>query len=106
MRSPDGNFTPGNMIYFETVEKDATKPENNIKVVDWIAKHAYTLTLAVSLGQLRTLIENPGAMTHAAVPAEKRLEGGIAANGIRLSIGVEGAEDIIRDLEKAFAQAK
>ncbi|MCA8915511.1 MAG: PLP-dependent transferase [Planctomycetes bacterium] len=106
MRSPDGSFTPGNMIYFETVEKDATKPENNIKVVDWIAKHAYTLTLAVSLGQLRTLIENPGAMTHAAVPAEKRLEGGIAANGIRLSIGVEGAEDIIRDLEKAFSQAK
>ncbi|MCB9896227.1 MAG: PLP-dependent transferase [Planctomycetes bacterium] len=106
MRSPDGNFTPGNMIYFETVEKDAAHPENNIKVVDWIAKHAYTLTLAVSLGQLRTLIENPGAMTHAAVPPEKRLEGGIAANGIRLSIGVEAAEDIIRDLEKAFAQAK
>jgi len=105
MRTPDGQFAPGNMIYFETVEKDPAEPLNNIKVVDWIAKHAYTLTLAVSLGQLRTLIENPGAMTHAAVPAEKRLEGGIAANGIRLSIGVEHAEDIIRDLEKALGQA-
>lgn len=105
MRTPDGQFAPGNMIYFETVEKDVNEPTNNIKVVDWIAKNAYTLTLAVSLGQLRTLIENPGAMTHAAVPAEKRLEGGIAPNGIRLSIGVEGADDIIRDLEKALAQA-
>ncbi|MEZ5992001.1 MAG: aminotransferase class I/II-fold pyridoxal phosphate-dependent enzyme [Planctomycetota bacterium] len=106
MRSPDGSFTPGNMIYFETVEENAAEPENNIRVVDWIAKNAYTLTLAVSLGQLRTLIENPGAMTHAAVPAEKRLEGGIAPNGVRISIGVESAEDIIRDLDKALAQAK
>jgi cystathionine beta-lyase/cystathionine gamma-synthase len=105
MRTPDGEFAPGNMIYFETVEKDANHPHNNVKVVDWIAKNAYTLTLAVSLGQLRTLIENPGAMTHAAVPAEKRLEGGIAPNGIRLSIGVEAADDIIRDLEKALSHA-
>ncbi|MBZ0135325.1 MAG: aminotransferase class I/II-fold pyridoxal phosphate-dependent enzyme [Planctomycetes bacterium] len=105
MRTPDGQFAPGNMIYFETVEKDPGQPHNNIKVVDWIAKNAYTLTLAVSLGQLRTLIENPGAMTHAAVPPEKRLEGGITPNGIRLSIGVESADDIIRDLEKALAQA-
>lgn len=106
MRTPDGDFAPGNMIYFETAEIDANKPENNIKVVDWIAQHAYTLTLAVSLGQLRTLIENPGAMTHAAVPPEQRLEGGIAPNGIRLSIGVEPAADIIRDLEAALALAK
>jgi cystathionine beta-lyase/cystathionine gamma-synthase len=105
MRTPDGQFAPGNMIYFETVEKDPNQPHNNIRVVDWIAKNAYTLTLAVSLGQLRTLIENPGAMTHAAVPAEKRLESGIAPNGIRLSVGVEAAEDIIRDLEKALEQA-
>jgi methionine-gamma-lyase len=105
MRTPDGEFAPGNMIYFETVEKDANHPHNNVKVVDWIAQNAYTLTLAVSLGQLRSLIENPGAMTHAAVPPEKRLEGGIAPNGIRLSIGVEAAEDIIRDLEKALSHA-
>lgn len=106
MRTPDGEFAPANMIYFETAELDANQPENNIKVVDWIAQHAYTLTLAVSLGQLRTLIENPGAMTHAAVPPEQRIEGGIAPNGIRLSIGVEPAADIIRDLEAALALAK
>lgn len=105
MRTPGGEFAPGNIIYFETVEKNPAEPHNNIKVVDWIARHAYTMTLAVSLGQLRTLIENPGAMTHAAVPPEKRLEGGIAPNGIRLSIGVESCDDIIRDLEKALSLA-
>lgn len=106
MRTPDGEFAPGNMIYFETVESDPRNPRNCVKVVDWIAKNAYTLTLAVSLGQLRTLIENPGAMTHAAVPEDKRLEGGIAPNGIRLSIGIEAAADIIRDLEHGLAQAE
>ncbi len=105
MRNLDGEFAPGNMIYFETVEKHANEPRNNIKVVDWIARNAYTLTLAVSLGQLRTLIENPGAMTHAAVPPEKRLESGISPAGIRLSIGVENVADIIRDLDLGLAQA-
>lgn len=106
MRTTQGKFAPGNMIYFETVEKDPSHPHNNIKVVDWIAKKAYTLTLAVSLGQLRTLIENPGAMTHAAVPEAERLEGGISPAGIRLSIGIESAADIIRDLEQGLAQAE
>jgi len=105
MRNTQGKFAPGNMIYFETNEKDASKPLNNIKVVDWIAKKAYTLTLAVSLGQLRSLIENPGAMTHAAVPESERLKSGISPAGIRLSIGIESAADIIRDLEEGLAQA-
>lgn len=106
MRDPDGHFAPGNMIYFETVEDDPIEAKNAKKVVDWIAKHAYTLTLAVSLGQLRTLIESPGLMTHAALPPEKRLEGGVAPNGIRISIGIERPDDIIRDLEKGLALAE
>ncbi len=105
MRDLHGEFAPGNMIYFETTEK-AGESKNCIKVVDWIAKNGYALTLAVSLGQLRSLIENPGAMTHAAVPPEKRLEGGIAPNGIRLSIGIEHPEDIIRDLKNGLALAE
>ncbi|HRJ77477.1 MAG TPA: aminotransferase class I/II-fold pyridoxal phosphate-dependent enzyme [Planctomycetota bacterium] len=104
MRDLHGEFAPGNMIYFETIEKGA-EPKNSVKVVDWIAKNGYALTLAVSLGQLRSLIENPGAMTHAAVPAEKRAEGGIAPNGIRLSIGIEHPDDIIRDLERGLELA-
>lgn len=105
MRDLHGEFAPGNMIYFETIEK-GEDPVNCIKVVDWIAKNGYALTLAVSLGQLRSLIENPGAMTHAAVPPEKRLESGIAPNGIRLSIGIEHPDDIIRDLERGLALAE
>lgn len=106
MRTPDGEFAPGNMIYFEIAEPNPAEPENSVRVIDWIAKNAYTLTLAVSLGQLRTLIENPGAMTHAAVPPAERIKGGIAPNGVRLSIGVEHADDIIRDLEAGLALAK
>lgn len=103
MRDPEGGFAPGNMIYFETLESDPRESQNCVRVVDWIAKHSYCLTLAVSLGQLRTLIENPGAMTHAAVPVEDRERGGIKPNGIRLSVGIESAADIIRDLQQALA---
>ncbi len=106
MRDPEGRFAPGNMIYFETVEADPERPSTCVRLVDWIAQEAYTLTLAVSLGQLRTLIENPGAMTHAAVPPEERAAGGIRSNAIRLSIGIESADDIIRDLKAAFEHAE
>ncbi|RMG13052.1 MAG: aminotransferase class I/II-fold pyridoxal phosphate-dependent enzyme [Deltaproteobacteria bacterium] len=105
MRDPEGHFSPGNMIYFETVEEDPAEPKRCVRLIDWIAREAYTLTLAVSLGQLRTLIENPGAMTHAAVPPEERAKGGIAPNAIRLSVGIESPDDIIRDLEAAFRYA-
>jgi len=102
MRDPEGNFAPGNMIYFETMEDDPEVPRNCVQLVDWIAQHGYNVTLAVSLGQLRTLIENPGAMTHAALPPEDQLEGGIVPNGIRLSVGIENSQDIISDLRQAF----
>ncbi len=105
MRDPEGRFAPGSMIYFETVEDDPDEPRRCVRLVDWIAREAYTLTLAVSLGQLRTLIENPGAMTHAAVPPEERVAGGIRPNAIRLSIGIEAADDIIADLRAAFEYA-
>ncbi|MDF1561605.1 MAG: PLP-dependent transferase [Deltaproteobacteria bacterium] len=104
MRDPHGNFAPSNMIYFEIAEEDAADPKNTVKAVDWMAKHAYTLTLAVSLGQLRTLIEHPGAMTHAAIDAEGKKKAGIPPNAVRLSIGIEAAADIIRDLEQGLAQ--
>ncbi len=103
MRDAQGNFAPANMIYFEILEDDPDTPTNTVKAVDWMAQNAYTLTLAVSLGQLRTLIENPGAMTHAALDEAGRKAAGIAPNAVRLSIGIEAAADIIRDLEKGLA---
>jgi methionine-gamma-lyase len=58
--------------------------------------------LAVSLGHTKTLIENPYAMTHAAVPEERKLALGIEPGGIRLAVGLEDWRDLINDLEEAF----
>lgn len=58
--------------------------------------------LAVSLGDVDTLIEHPASMTHSVVPPEERLAAGISDSLIRLSVGIEDAEDIIADLEQAL----
>ncbi|HEY5008158.1 MAG TPA: cystathionine gamma-synthase [Caulobacteraceae bacterium] len=59
-------------------------------------------TLAESLGGVESLIEHPAIMTHASIPAEARARIGIADSLIRLSVGVEAAEDLIADLEQAL----
>jgi cystathionine beta-lyase/cystathionine gamma-synthase len=57
--------------------------------VDYIAEKEYTITLAVSLGQIKTLIENPFSMTHAVVPEEEKLRCGLKPGGIRQPLGLE-----------------
>lgn len=59
--------------------------------------------LAESLGGVESLIEHPGIMTHASIPAERRAELGIDDGLVRLSVGVEDADDLIADLEQALA---
>jgi len=59
-------------------------------------------TLAVSLGAVETLIEHPASMTHAIVPRIERLKAGITDGLVRLSVGIEDAEDIMNDLEQAL----
>jgi cystathionine gamma-lyase len=58
--------------------------------------------LAESLGGVESLIEHPAIMTHASVPREQREQMGIADNLVRLSVGVEDAEDLIEDLTQAL----
>ncbi|MCW2486964.1 PLP-dependent transferase [Candidatus Symbiopectobacterium sp. NZEC127] len=60
-------------------------------------------TLAESLGGVESLISQPYAMTHASVPLEKRVEKGITPQLIRLSVGIENAEDLIADLHQALS---
>ena len=60
-------------------------------------------TLAESLGGVESLIEHPAIMTHASIPAETRARIGIVDGLIRLSVGVEDAQDLIADLERALA---
>ncbi|HWD48330.1 MAG TPA: PLP-dependent transferase, partial [Rhizomicrobium sp.] len=60
-------------------------------------------TLAESLGGVESLIEHPAIMTHASIPADKREVLGISDALVRLSCGVEDADDLIADLEQALA---
>lgn len=59
-------------------------------------------SLAVSLGDTATLIQHPATMTHAVVPREQRIKYGITDELVRLSVGIEDADDIIGDLEQAL----
>ncbi|MDR1835755.1 MAG: methionine gamma-lyase [Fusobacteriaceae bacterium] len=60
--------------------------------------------LAVSLGDAETLIQHPASMTHATYTPEERKAADIAEGLIRLSVGLENAEDIIADLEQALSK--
>ncbi|MBI1909201.1 MAG: aminotransferase class I/II-fold pyridoxal phosphate-dependent enzyme [Deltaproteobacteria bacterium] len=116
MTDYEGRFAPGSMIYFVLKEKgdspkggspkggSPTKGGNEAaeKFIDHVARKAYTITLAVSLGQIRTLIENPFSMTHSALPEKEKTKKGIEPGGIRLSIGLEDADDLVLDLKKAL----
>lgn len=73
-------------------KEDAVKFLENIKV----------FTLAESLGGVESLANLPALMTHASIPEHKRAELGITDDLVRLSVGIEDAEDLIADLEQAF----
>jgi len=60
-------------------------------------------TLAESLGGVESLVNHPAVMTHASVPVERRATLGIADDLVRLSVGVEGFEDLKRDFEQALS---
>lgn len=89
---------PGAMISFQV--KGGLK--EGVTVMDSVR----LCTLAVSLGDCETLIEHPASMTHATYSPEERQQAGIAENLIRLSVGLEAAEDVIADLDQALQQIK
>ncbi|RPI72090.1 MAG: aminotransferase class I/II-fold pyridoxal phosphate-dependent enzyme, partial [Ignavibacteriales bacterium] len=99
----NGNFAPGTLIYFVLKGKTpAESKENGRKFINYVASHAYTMTLAVSLGHTRTLIEHPASMTHSMIPAEKLVESGIDPGGVRYAIGIEDVNDILMDLDECL----
>lgn len=67
-----------------------------------LAKLRY-FTLAESLGAVESLISVPARMTHASIPRERRLELGITDGLVRISVGIEDAEDLLEDLEQGLA---
>lgn len=94
----DGDFAPGNMIFFEL---DPARVEAE-DFVDEIAANAYSVTLAVSLGHTKTLIEMPASMTHSSYAQGEASP----PRAIRLSVGLESPGDVIRDLEAALQAAE
>ena len=60
-------------------------------------------SLAESLGGVESLIGHPATMTHASIPLEERRKTGVLDSLIRLSVGIEAADDLIADLEQALA---
>ena len=59
-------------------------------------------TLAVSLGDVDTLIQHPASMTHSTYSAEQLRSAGIGENLVRISVGLEDVEDIVADLKQAL----
>jgi cystathionine gamma-lyase/cystathionine beta-lyase/cystathionine gamma-lyase/homocysteine desulfhydrase len=60
------------------------------------------MALAESLGGVETLISHPASMTHASVPPERRAAIGLTDSMVRISVGIEDAQDLIEDLEQAL----
>jgi cystathionine gamma-lyase/cystathionine beta-lyase/cystathionine gamma-lyase/homocysteine desulfhydrase len=67
-----------------------------------VLNNVHLMALAESLGGVETLISHPASMTHASVPAERRLAIGITDDMVRLSVGIEDLDDLREDLEQAL----
>lgn len=75
---------------------------NRLEDAHTVCKHVKVFSLAESLGGVESLIGHPVTMTHAAIPQEEREAAGIVDSLIRLSVGVEDADDLIEDLKQAL----
>ena len=67
-----------------------------------IVEKMEVFTLAESLGGVESLAGHPASMTHASIPKEEREKSGVVDGLIRLSVGIEDAQDLIEDLEQAI----
>lgn len=85
----------GGMLSF-TLKDD--RLETAVKLMESVE----LFSLAESLGGVESLINHPASMTHASIPKEDRMKSGLTDSLIRLSIGVEDAEDLLLDLDQAL----
>ena len=85
---------PGGVIAFEIkgAKEDAQAFLNRMKLIK----------IAVSLGDVETLICHPASMTHAIIPEAERIEMGVADQLLRVSVGLENWEDLWEDIEQAL----
>ena len=83
----------GGMVSFDAgTFEDARRVLNRVRL----------MALAESLGGVETLISHPASMTHSSVPAERREAMGLTESLVRISVGIEDADDLIEDLRQAL----
>ncbi len=85
----------GGMISF-------TLKDDSIEATNKVLSSTKLFSLAESLGGVESLINHPASMTHASIPREERIKNGLSDSLIRLSVGIEGVDDLIEDLKKAI----
>jgi cystathionine gamma-lyase len=85
----------GGMISF-------TLKEDRLEAAFAVLEKFELFSLAESLGGVESLCGHPASMTHASIPKEEREKTGVKDSLIRLSVGIEDAEDLIEDLKKAL----
>lgn len=76
--------------------------DDSIEAASAFMSRTKIFTLAESLGGVESLISHPASMTHGSIPRDVRIKAGLSDSLIRLSIGIEDAEDLIEDLKQAF----
>lgn len=85
----------GGMISFE-LKNDSVEEARRV------LSSTHLFSLAESLGGVESLINHPASMTHASIPREERIKNGLSDSLIRLSVGIEDADDLVEDLNKAI----
>lgn len=85
----------GGMLSFEL-------KNDSIDEAKRVLSSTHLFSLAESLGGVESLINHPASMTHASIPREERIKNGLTDSLIRLSVGIEDADDLIEDLNKAI----
>jgi cystathionine beta-lyase/cystathionine gamma-synthase len=86
----------GGMISFEL-------KNDTLEAARKLLSSTHLFSLAESLGGVESLINHPASMTHASIPREERIKNGLSDTLIRLSVGIEDADDLIADLEQTMA---
>lgn len=87
----------GGIVSF-TLKNDSTEAATAL------VTQTHLFKLAESLGGVKSLLCHPAAMTHKSIPAETRRAAGVKDSLVRLSVGLEAAEDLIQDLQQALAE--
>jgi cysteine-S-conjugate beta-lyase len=88
---------PGAVLSFRLADEEAVRT---------FVKHAKIPVFAVSLGAVESILSYPAKMSHAAMPKEERERRGITDGLLRLSVGLEAADDLISDFERALSYVK